>query len=70
MPYMLNSNEANWRQGGHFVRRHQFGVLRVVLLQDSRSRGRTFEKLDIMFEQEIPPRQFAKYNLLDRTEKV
>src|SRR3954471_4496412 len=69
MPYMLNSDEANWRGKAGYL----FGGISLVCFiwcwfRIPESRGRTFEELDIMFEKKIPARQFSKYNLLDTSE--
>lgn len=66
MPYMLNSDQANWRGKAGFL----FGGISLVCciwcwMRIPESRGRTFEELDIMFEKGVPARQFSKYDLLD-----
>lgn len=66
MPYMLNSDQADWRGKAGFL----FGAINLVCygwcwFRLPESRGRTFEELDILFEKKVPPRQFARYNLLD-----
>jgi SP family general alpha glucoside:H+ symporter-like MFS transporter len=65
IPYMLNSDQADWRGKAGFL----FGGISLVcyvwcFLRLPESRGRTFEELDIMFERKVPPRKFAKYDLL------
>lgn len=66
MPYMLNSDQADWRGKAGFL----FGAISLVCygwcwLRLPESRGRTFEELDILFERKVPPRQFARYDLLE-----
>lgn len=65
MPYMLNSDEANWRGKAGFL----FGGISLVCyiwcwFRIPESRRRTFEELDILFEKKIPARSFAKHDLL------
>lgn len=65
MPYMLNSDEANWRGKAGFL----FGGISLVCyiwcwFRIPESRRRTFEELDILFEKKIPARNFAKHDLL------
>jgi len=65
MPYMLNSDEANWRGKAGFL----FGGISLVcaiwcFFRIPESRGRTFEELDILFEKKVPAREFSKYDLL------
>jgi len=69
MPYMLNSDQANWRGKAGFL----FGGISMACtiwcwFRIPESRGRTFEELDIMFEKKIPARQFATYDLLDTSD--
>lgn len=65
MPYMLNSDQANWRGKAGFL----FGGISAVCLvwcwvRLPESRGRTFEELDILFERKVPARKFRNYDLL------
>jgi MFS transporter, SP family, general alpha glucoside:H+ symporter len=65
MPYMLSSDEANWRGRAGFL----FGAISFVcylwcFFRLPESRGRTFEELDILFERRVPLRQFKEYDLL------
>jgi hypothetical protein len=65
MPYMLNSDEANWGGKAGFL----FGGTSFVCFlwchfRLPESRGRTFEELDILFEKRIPAKQFKNYDLL------
>jgi len=69
MPYMLNSDQADWRGKAGFL----FGGISLVCLiwcwfRIPESRRRTFEELDILFERKIPPREFSNYNLLQTNE--
>lgn len=71
MPYMLSSDQANWRGKAGFL----FGAISLVCFiwcwfRIPESRGRTFEELDILFERRIPARQFAEYDLLHANEEV
>ncbi len=70
MPYMLNSDQANWRGKAGYV----FGGISLVcymwcFFRLPESRKRTFEELDIMFERKIPARKFATYDLLASSEE-
>jgi len=65
MPYMLKSDEANWRGKAEFL----FGAISLVCciwcwFGIPESGGRTFEELDILFERKIPARKFQNYDLL------
>lgn len=65
MPYMLNTEEANWGGKTGFL----FGAISFVCLvwchfRLPESRGRTYEELDILFQLKIPARQFKDYDLL------
>jgi SP family general alpha glucoside:H+ symporter-like MFS transporter len=69
MPYMLNSDEANWRGRAGFL----FGGISLVcfiwcFFRLPESRKRTFEELDILFERKVPARKFASYDLLSSRE--
>lgn len=68
MPYMLNSDQADWRGKAGFL----FGAISLVcfiwcFFRLPETRKRTFEELDILFERKVPPRKFANYNLLSET---
>ncbi|KAG6129566.1 hypothetical protein E4U22_004527 [Claviceps purpurea] len=65
MPYMLNSNEADWGGKSGFM----FGAISIVCLvwcyfRLPESRNRTYEELDILFQRRISARKFEAYNLL------
>lgn len=65
MPYILNSDQANWRGKTGFL----FGGISLICciwcwIRLPESRGRTFEELDILFDRKVPARQFDKYDLL------
>ncbi|KAG5952839.1 hypothetical protein E4U53_007771 [Claviceps sorghi] len=65
MPYMLNSNEADWGGKAGFL----FGAISIMCLgwcyfRLPESRNRTYEELDILFQRRIPARKFEKYDLL------
>ena len=69
MPYMLNSDQANWRGKAGFL----FGAVSLICFiwcwyRIPESRGRTFEELDILFEKKVPARHFANYDLLQSSE--
>ena len=69
IPYMLNSDEANWGGKAGFL----FGGISLVCLvwcffRLPESANRTYEELDIMFQREVPLRQFKNYDLLGETE--
>ncbi|KAK4143503.1 general substrate transporter [Dichotomopilus funicola] len=64
MPYIFNSDEANWGGKAGFL----FGGISLVCLgwcyfRLPESRGRTFEELDILFQKKVPARQFKHYDL-------
>ncbi|KAH8897513.1 putative MFS transporter [Thozetella sp. PMI_491] len=65
LPYMLTSDQADWRGKTGFF----FGAISIVCyiwcwFRLPESRGRTFEELDILFSRNVPPRRFASYDLL------
>ncbi|KAJ6442365.1 maltose permease [Purpureocillium lavendulum] len=65
MPYMLNSDEANWGGKTGFL----FGGISLLCLvwcfyRLPESRGRTYEELDILFQRQIPARKFKDYDLV------
>ncbi|KAG5930817.1 hypothetical protein E4U60_006795 [Claviceps pazoutovae] len=65
MPYMLNSNEANWGGKSGFM----FGAISIFCLlwcffRLPESRNRTYEELDILFQRRISARKFEAYDLL------
>ncbi|PMD63133.1 putative MFS transporter [Hyaloscypha bicolor E] len=71
MPYMLSSDQANWRGKAGFL----FGGISLVCLawcwfRIPESRGRTFEELDILFERKVPARKFKNYDLLAEHHEV
>lgn len=71
MPYMLSSDQANWRGKAGFL----FGAISAVCLiwcwfRIPESKGRTFEELDILFEKGMPSRNFKGTDLLQDHEEV
>lgn len=69
MPYMLGSDQANWRGKAGFL----FGAVSAICLvwcwfRIPETGKRTFEEIDILFEKKVPSREFAKYNLLQNSE--
>lgn len=67
MPYMLNSDEANWRGKAGFL----FGAVSLICciwcwIRIPETSKRTFEELDILFEKKVASRKFSKYNLIER----
>ncbi|PMD33014.1 putative maltose permease [Hyaloscypha variabilis F] len=65
MPYMLNSDQANWRGKAGFLFGGISGACLVwCWLRIPESRGRTFEELDILFERKVPARKFREYDLV------
>jgi SP family general alpha glucoside:H+ symporter-like MFS transporter len=71
MPYMLNSDEANWGGKAGFL----FGSISLVCLvwcyyRLPESRGRTYEELDILFTKRVPARQFKTADLLSGREET
>ncbi|EHK18647.1 uncharacterized protein TRIVIDRAFT_69846 [Trichoderma virens Gv29-8] len=69
MPYMLNSDQANWGGKAGFL----FGGISFFCaiwchFRLPESQGRTFEELDILFQRRVPLREFKTYDLLLETE--
>ncbi|KKY21706.1 putative maltose permease mal31 [Phaeomoniella chlamydospora] len=69
MPYMLSSDQANWRGKAGFL----FGAISLAclvwcFLRIPESRGRTFEEIDILFDRKVPARGFAKYDVLQEAQ--
>jgi SP family general alpha glucoside:H+ symporter-like MFS transporter len=62
VPYMLNASAANWRGKTGFF----FGGISVIAtiwcwFRLPETRGRTYEELDLMFENRVPVRKFKTY---------
>ncbi|KAK2750732.1 hypothetical protein FQN57_002805 [Myotisia sp. PD_48] len=62
IPHMMNTDAANWRGKLGFF----FGGLAAVCwvwtyFRVPETRGRTYEELDIMFEKNLPTREFKNY---------
>lgn len=62
MPYMMNSDHANWRGKAAFL----FGGLNMIFtlwayLRIPETKSRTFEEIDLLFERGVKARDFAKY---------
>ena len=62
MPYILNDSEGSWRGKTGFF----FGGISVLatiwcFFRLPETKGRTYEELDIMYEQRVPIWQFGKY---------
>lgn len=71
MPYMLGSDEANWRGKAGFL----FGAISIVCLvwcwlRIPESRNRTFQELDILFSRKVPARAFPTYDVLEESRQV
>ncbi|KAG5982566.1 hypothetical protein E4U55_001713 [Claviceps digitariae] len=71
MPYMLNSNEANWGGKTGFL----FGAIGIVCIawcyfRLPESQNRTYEELDILFQRKIPARKFKNYDLLAEADQA
>ncbi|KAM0258937.1 hypothetical protein ACHAQJ_003593 [Trichoderma viride] len=69
MPYMLNSDQANWGGKAGFL----FGGISFFCaiwchFRLPESQGRTFEELDILFQRKVPLRDFKTYDLLVEAE--
>ncbi|UNI22262.1 hypothetical protein JDV02_008165 [Purpureocillium takamizusanense] len=65
MPYMLNTDEANWGGKTGFL----FGAISFLCLvwcffRLPESCGRTYEELDILFQRRISARKFRDYDLI------
>jgi len=62
IPYMINPDQANMRgKLGFFFGGISFLCLIWAYLRIPETKGRTFEELDIMFEREVPTKQFKGY---------
>jgi sugar porter (SP) family MFS transporter len=72
IPYMLNSDEANWGgKAGFLFGGISFACLIWCFFRLPESAGRTYEELDIMFQRKVPLRKFKNYDLLgENTEGV
>jgi len=69
IPFMLNANEANWRGKAGFF----FGGVSMIcylwcFFRIPESKGRTFEEIDLMFEQKVPARGFRRYEIVHQTQ--
>ncbi len=65
MPYMLNSDQANWRGKAGYL----FGGVSAACFawcwsRLPETRGRTFEEIDVLFERKVPALEFGSYDLL------
>jgi len=65
MPYMLNSDQANWRGKAGYL----FGGVSAVCVawcwwRLPETRGRTFEEIDVLFEKKVPAVEFGAYDLV------
>ncbi|KAJ9614246.1 hypothetical protein H2200_002382 [Cladophialophora chaetospira] len=62
IPYMINPDQANMRgKLGFFFGGLSFICLIWAYYRIPETKGRTFEELDIMFELEVPTREFKSY---------
>lgn len=69
MPYMLNSDQANWGgKAGFLFGGFSFFCTIWCHFRLPESQGRTFEELDILFQRRVPLRQFKTYDLLEEVE--
>ncbi|KAB5542464.1 general alpha-glucoside permease [Coniochaeta sp. 2T2.1] len=62
MPYMMNSDHANWRGKAGFL----FGGFNLIFtvwayLRVPETKGRTFEEIDLLFEGQVKAKDFSKY---------
>lgn len=66
LPYAMSPTEANWgaKTGFLFAALSTLVVLWAFLYLPE-TKGRTFEELDVLFDQRVPARQFAEVNLID-----
>ncbi|KAH8883293.1 general substrate transporter [Thozetella sp. PMI_491] len=66
MPYMLNTDEANWGGKTAFLFAGTNAVCYIwCFFRLPETRARSYEELDILFERKIPARQFKDHNLLE-----
>lgn len=62
IPYMINPDQANMRgKCGFFFGGISFICLIWAYYRIPETKGRTFEELDIMFELEVPTKEFKNY---------
>jgi len=66
IPYMINPDQANMQGKLGFF----FGGLALLCLvwaylRVPETKGRTYEELDILFERQVPARQFAEFDIAD-----
>jgi SP family general alpha glucoside:H+ symporter-like MFS transporter len=71
MPYMLGSAEANWQGKAGFL----FGAISLVCLgwcwfRLPETRSRTFQEIDILFDEKVTARQFATYDVAGRVQET
>lgn len=65
LPYELNASAGNWRgkagffYGGICLAGAVWGYFRLPELK-----GRTFEEIDVLFQQRVPTRKFASYKIV------
>lgn len=62
MPYMMNSDHANWRGKAGFL----FGGFNLLFtawafMRIPETKGRTFEEIDLLFERGVKAKDFSKY---------
>ncbi|KAH0133086.1 putative maltose permease, partial [Aureobasidium melanogenum] len=71
MPYMLSSDEGNWKGKAGYL----FGAISVACLvwcwfRLPETFGRTFQELDIIFEHKVSARKFASYEVLQEVHEL
>lgn len=71
MPYMLSSDEGNWKGKAGYL----FGAISAACLvwcwfRLPETSGRTFQELDIIFDQKIGARKFASYEVLQEVHEL
>ncbi|KAH8893916.1 general substrate transporter [Thozetella sp. PMI_491] len=68
IPYMLNSDEANWGgKAGFLFGGISFACLIWCYFRLPESANRTYEELDLMFQRGVPLREFKTYVVLEGT---
>jgi SP family general alpha glucoside:H+ symporter-like MFS transporter len=71
MPYMLSSEEGNWKGKAGYL----FGAISAACLvwcwfRLPETMGRTFQELDIIFENKVAARKFADYIVVQEVHEV
>jgi hypothetical protein len=62
MPYMINSDHANWRKKAGFLSRGLNLLFTLwAFMRIPETKGRTLEEIDLLFEMGVKAKDFGKY---------